>query len=542
MIFDDETQSAPTLRDYLLILKRRKWTFLLVVLLVPTVAVLVSMHQQKTYQATAKVLLSQQSLPSIVTGVQQPSTVDPARVAQTQAQLARVPRVTNRVLRAVPEAELTLRKFLAASTVSAGAGSDLLTFAVIHTNPDIAIRLANEYARAFTTYRRSLDSEQIRRTRDSVQKQLAELEAENQRGSPLYRSLVETDSQLRTIEALQTPPAVVAEEAERATKVGPKTARNTALALVLGLLLGLGIVFLVEALDTRVRSVEAIRDVLGMRLLGSLPAPPRKLRRNRLVMVDAPMTYEAEPFRALRAGLEFANSQVHARTIMITSALDGEGKTTTAANLAVALARAGRHVVLVDFDLRNPSVHKFFDLGEEPGLVDIDLGGPVLENASRETQVAAGHSAGQHLTAANGRAPHYGGKLEILQAEHILNGPDDLGSELEVARIVQNLGKDADVVLIDAAPLLPVGDSIALSAHVDALLLVVKLNTLRESALEDVHRILSSSPVHKLGFVLTGAQTAQGYHRYRYPTSRLPHISRTTTPDPTDIEKRQQSV
>ena len=131
----------------------------------------------------------------------------------------------------------------------------------------------------------------------------------------------------------------------------------------------------------------------------------------------------------------------------------------------------------------------------------------------------------------------------VLPAGHLLSGPDDLGDELVVAKVLQSLENNADLVLIDAAPLLPVGDSIALSAHVDGLLLVVRLNALRQSALEDVQRVLSSSPVPKLGFVLTGAKPEQTYQRYRYPTSRLPHISRSRNQDEIGVEKkRQQSL
>ncbi len=535
---DDELQVAPTLRDYLLVLRRRKWTIVLVVLLVPTFAVLFSLHQQSTYEAAAKVLLNQQSLPASLGGSSQQSYVDPARTAQTQAQLARVPEVTSRVLDAVPGADLTTEEFLKSSSVSAISGSDLLTFSVTYSDPDITERLATAYANAFTGYRQSLDAQQLEQTRASVEKQLAELDATGMKNTALYRSLVETDSELTTIEALRTPTAVVVDVAGQATKVGPRTTRNAVLGVVLGVVLGLGLVFLMEALDTRVRSAKTIREVLGVPLLGSLPPPPRRLRRNnRLVMLAAPMTYEAEPFRALRASLEFANSELQARTIMITSALDGEGKTTTAANLAVALARAGRRVVLVDFDLRNPSLHRFFDLGDGSQPVKIDLGTSVFESAPRVSQ-----AAGQHASSSNGRPAHYEGKLEVLQAESILNGPDDLGSDLEVARVVQGLSDDADVVLIDSAPLLSVGDSIALSAHVDALLLVVRLNTLKQSALEDVQRIVASSPVHKLGFVLTNAHLEQTYQRYRYPTSRLPHISRTRRTDDMAVEKHERSL
>ena len=128
--------------------------------------------------------------------------------------------------------------------------------------------------------------------------------------------------------------------------------RNGLIAFCLGLVLALIVVFLVDALDTRVRSVDTIRDALGLpsaRTFGH--APSRLRKRNGLVMLADPTSREAEPFRALRWSLDLANAEHGARTIMITSAVDGEGKSTTVANLAVALARAGRRVVLIDADL-----------------------------------------------------------------------------------------------------------------------------------------------------------------------------------------------
>ena len=158
------------------------------------------------------------------------------------------------------------------------------------------------------------------------------------------------------MQALQTPAASVVRQADGAVLTQPKTLRNVVLGLVVGLVLGLGLVFLREALETRARTAEEVSARLGgLPLLGRVPEPPRRLRRaGRLVMLEEPASVQAEAFRMLRAKLDFVTLDRDVRTIMVTSALEQEGKSTTVANLAVAFARAGKRVALVDLDLRRP--------------------------------------------------------------------------------------------------------------------------------------------------------------------------------------------
>ena len=121
-----------------------------------------------------------------------------------------------------------------------------------------------------------------------------------------------------------------------------------------------------EALDTRPRSADEIGERLGVPLLARLPRPPRKFRAPGRAL-GAPHGPQGEAFRMLKTNLEFVNVERGCRTIMITSAVKGEGKSTTVANLAVAMARAGRRVALVDLDVREPMLHRFFDLARKPG-------------------------------------------------------------------------------------------------------------------------------------------------------------------------------
>jgi polysaccharide biosynthesis transport protein len=477
---------VPSLLDYLRVLGRWKVLFILIVLLVPATAVAISLSQEPTYRASAEMYLDTHANSG---GTQY---IDPQRTAQTRAELARIPAVVDQVLKAVPNTGLDRTEFIESSDVSTTLGSDILTFTVENSDPTVARQLATTYAQAFTEYQEQLGSETV-----SVE---------------------------------------VVVPADEAPKVGPRTVRNGLLAFCLGLVLALVVVFLADALDTRVRSVDAIREALGLRFLGRLSTPPSRLRkRNELIMLADPTSRDAEQFRALRWSLDLANTEHGARTMMVTSAIDAEGKSTTVANLAVALSRAGRRVILIDADLAHPQLHLLFDVDQRPGLTDVELGDTWLVEALRPialTEDSPGHgdsSTGTDRT----------GSLEVLPAGSALQNPDELGFEEAVGQIVQRVRGRSDIVLVDAPPLLK-SNAIALSAHVDALVVVVRLKGLRESALRDLGWMLEASRATKLGFVVTGADKTESYGHYQRSVSRelrpkaRPRPTLAVSPSPED--------
>jgi tyrosine-protein kinase len=532
----DARREPRTLRDYLAVVRRRKWVILLAVVATPLAAVALAMRQEPMYAASAEVLLSRQNLANTLTGAQDPTLyLQAERFAQTQADLAEVGTVADRTLEALALRDRDARSILDEVSVKARANADILVFRALDASPTLAAQIATEYARQYTQYRKEIDTAALQRAEREVQRQLRALERADNTKSPLYVSLVDKNQQLRTMEALQTSNAFLFRPADKGVQVQPQPLRSLAMGLVLGILAGLGLAFLWEALDTRVRTAESVAEHLGLSLLARLPAPPRRFAgQNRLLMLDEPNDEEAEAFRMLRTNLEFANLDRGARTIMVTSALQGEGKSTTVSNLAVALARAGRHVVLVDLDLRRPSLHRFFDLGGKPGLTQVTLGRATLEEATLRVDL---DGRGGNLAQINGRVP---GTLEVLGTGPLPPNPGEFVGTRALQDVLAQLASRAHLVLIDAPPLLSLGDALALTAKVDALFVVSRLKVVKKALIDELKRVLDTCRAHKLGFVVTGANADDSYgYGYGYAE---PERSAPPLPDALELVREVKSA
>ena len=338
--------SHPTALRAVRILRRGWWIILLTTVAVAGAAYYQASRQQALYTASSQVLLKYQNLASGLTGIQDLSTVyqDPQRVAQTQTQIAMSPDVANRVVEAARIPGLTPGSFLGSASVTAATDADILNFDITYGDAETATKLATIHAEEFIRHRRELDTASIIAARKELRGRITELEQSGFKdSSPLVARLAENEQALRTMEALQTANASLLRPASGAAQIQPRTKRAVVLGVMLGLMLGIGLAFARDALDTRVRSATEIGDKLGTTLLARIAAPPRALRRkNRLVMIaESAQRVTRRRSACCVPNLEFVNLDRGARTIMVTSALEQEGKSTTVANLAVALARAG---------------------------------------------------------------------------------------------------------------------------------------------------------------------------------------------------------
>jgi len=507
-----------TLRDYLNVMRRRRWVLLLAIVVVPAGAVGLSMLQSPRYAASAEVLLSRQSLANSLSNVADPTyTLDPQWLVDTQTTVAQSPQIAAAAIAGAHLKHETPQQFLDASSVTAKTGTDVLVFRVSDRHPGEAARLATLYAQQYLVYSNNLSTRAIKSARQEVESKIATLEATGRSHSTYYADLLSKDQQLATYQALQTGNATLIKSADSATKTQPNPLRNGLLGLLVGIALGLGLAFLRDHLDTRIRSASEVSQRLGLPLLARLPEPPRSLRKhNQIVMIDEPTSPHAEPFRVLATNLEFVSHELQPRTIMVTSACQGEGKSTTAANLAVTIARTGRRVALVDLDLRRPFVHELFHVPPEPGLTTMALGHSTLEDALVSVPVGGGVATTSHGGSDTIAVENH---LQVLCSGRMPPNPGEFIRSRGVGRLIMHLSEVFDIVIVDAAPLLGLGDSLALIPRVDAVVLVAQLELLRRPTLDELHRVLEGSGANALGIVVTAAQredAGEAYGGYGY--------------------------
>ena len=385
----------------------------------------------------------------------------------------------------------------------------------------------NTYAEEFSRYKNELDTASVQAALRKVQATIDRLRAHNETGTSTYDDALSTRNRLQAFGSIVANSATVQSLASGAAQIRPRPKRNALIGALLGAFLGIGLAFLYEALDRRVRSEEDIEAVLGVPLLGRIPRPTRRLRKNnQLVMLADPQSIHAQTYRRLRTSLEFVNLERRAGVIMLTSALPQEGKSTTVANLAIALARAGRSVALVDLDLRRPILHTFFRTGNDNGLTDVVVHRTRLRHALRA--VALPNVGRLAPSPTNGRPPSNPGTnngrtqvecmLNVLPAGSIPPAADEFLENAGVGEVLDDLRNDFGVILLDTPPLLVVGDVMALSPKVDGIVIVTRLGIHRRQ-LEELARQLGTCRAPVLGFILTGAPHGDSYsYGYGYDT------------------------
>jgi capsular exopolysaccharide synthesis family protein len=486
------------LREYLRVVRVRKVEILLITAVVVATALVLSFRQTPIYEAQSRVLVNPTQTIATTVGVAQQPNLDTER----QQILSRV--VATRVQRALHTTQSgdQLLRHVAVDVVT-----DTTVLVVRYDSPDpqTAARLSNAFANAYIDYRigqaqgvftraatalqRRIDDLQHKiaalgariraakegRVRDSLQAQQQSLAA--QIGVLQQQMLTLQSNATSAQQAAQViQPAAVPSKPARPDKV-----RDGVVALFLGLALGVGFAFVRERLDNRIKSRGELEERLGAPVLASVPRVGGWTRRDNTVLVvrSDPKSPVAEAYGTLAANVQHAASLRDLQVVMVTSGVGSEGKTTTACNLALILARTGRRVILVSADLRRPRVHKFFGLANDAGLVDILEGRLPLERAVSR--------CGEE-------------NLRIVDAGPPPHDPVQLLGGGRAARAIGEIRSLADFVIVDSPPVLAVADASILAPVVDATLFVVDADTALRSVIDD-----SRAQLERAGATLLGA-------------------------------------
>ena len=503
-----ESRSAHGVLDGLAALVRRWRIVVPFAVVTPIVVFVLTAPTPAVYEASADVLLDRKG--QAISGLREVEwwEFDAARAVRTQAELARLPDVKRLAVAAAEDRGLPAGSLVGASDVTEDGLTDIMTFGVRDGDPEVAIALATIYAEQYVAHRRALETTAIRRAIGVVSDQLANARA---RGVPpdSYADLVRQLQRLHAGLATVAGNVQLVRPARTAARVEYTLWRDTLMALVLGLVTGIGLAGLAGLVDPRARSVEEISDQLGLPVLGRLPLQRRGARTSvATALLRGEDDAGAEAIRMLRIALEsVAGSQ---RIVMVTSSVAGEGKSTTAASLAVSLALAGRDVVLVDLDLRRPDLWRIFDLPKSPGIVEhgISLLTPTAGSALADS----------------GSAPDTRGSLRVVPAGNALAVNTEsivVGGSLRP--VLEALTTSADLVLVDGPPALQSADALALgSGVVDGFVLVAQTRRYRRRYAPELERFLARSSATPLGLVVLGTRQELEPARGAYAPVREP--------------------
>jgi capsular exopolysaccharide synthesis family protein len=521
------------LRAYLDVLVRR-WRVIAVVALVAVVAALIlSLRMDKEYRAHADILVGQPANQAYISDS-----------FSAYIQSFNAARSLNNEIQALESGNT--RDAVAAqydgpldpddvSVASVDTTSDVARVSATASDPKEVAKLVNTYVEVATQLRREQRTNDLLEARSQIQKQVTDLEAQiasirkpltdveaqlasnpgngalEQRASDLTTSLASRLNPLQTqlgvyqqqLQNLDVSAGIAETGGSRVLTaadvptdpVAPKPVQNAILALIVGLLLGVVVAFLRDNLDERIREMADLeRAAPGLPVLTGVPENRRDVSDSFVAVRDEPASAFAEAFRTLRTSLKFAGLDHPIRVLQVSSAVPGEGKTTTVANLAEAFAQGGERVAVVCCDLRRPRIQKRFGQSLGPGFTDVLLNEVPLASALRQVSE----------------------RLFLLPAGSMPPNPSELLSSTRASAVVDALAAEFDLVILDCTPILPVSDAMVVSRMADTTIVVVDARTTKRRMLHQAVGRLGQASAPIAGLVLNGIGPNSGAYDYAY--------------------------
>jgi capsular exopolysaccharide synthesis family protein len=462
------------LRDYITVL-RKGWALILVLALVGVAAAAAfSIAKHPQYAASAQVFVSTETSGSAA-DLAQGNTFTQQRVL-TYSNLVSTPIV---LLPVISSLKLNMTAAQLAQLVSADAPTNttLITINVTDPDPKQAADIANATSQSLTNV-------------------VQNIEATDANGQSTVK--------LTRVQEAQVP----------SKPVSPNVPVNIILGLLVGLALGVGIAVLRETLDNRVRTEDDVEKLSSAPIVGGIAFDSKASQRPLIVQAD-PRSPRAESFRTLRTNLQYLDLEGTARTFVMTSSVESEGKSTTVANLAIALDSAGFKVILIDADLRRPKIAQYMDLEGAAGLTDVLIGRAQLEDVAQ---------------------PWGRGDMAVLPAGPVPPNPSELLGSRAMQLLIERLEQEFDYVLFDAPPLLPVTDAAILAKKASGAIVVVASGRTHRNQFAGAISALENVGANVAGVVLTMMPTkgpgAYGYGRYGYAYGYGLDEPDDTTPTP----------
>ncbi len=528
------------LKDYLNVIFNRKWIIIGVAGLVVLGALILSLLQDPVYKSSALILVDtnqagETASDSVLSYMYNDSKTFISTQAKIIATRTMAQAVRDRLEYDYEEAAYKLEDgedvFIPAAIPSVGELQNSVTveraestnvFGISVTNGDkqLARDIAQTYADEYILDRQLSSIKQISDARKEVWNQIteletriadiadevkqyakdnipSELEAEAAQAVSLWGTLYEKYMSLRIAEALEQRGLEVIEVAEVGVKVSPRPVRNVILALFTGLLLGLGLAFLVDYLDSTLKTRDEMARAYDTTVIGEIARATSVGEEERgIFYFDQPDSAAAEGFRNLRTNLQFLNLEGDTKVLMVTSASPGEGKTSVAVNLAAALSEMNKRVLVVEADLRKPVLSRFLAKKPDKGITDVLMGSVAPEDA---------------VTPAGNE------NLAVLTAGVIPPNPAEIVSSHAMQELLARLSRDYDFVLVDAPPVLAASDAVAMASMMDGVILVASHGKANRDEARHTVELLSKVETRVLGVVINNVEPGKRYgYRYAY--------------------------
>jgi len=514
-----------SLRDPLRVLRHYRIAVIVLTLLGAGIAAGLSFSQEPSFVAKARVTFQEESRSNAEAGLAATQTQTAQQLAAEGASTMLSSEVLQRAKRRLRNGS-TVGQLRAMLSTSVDESSALVTVQAKAGDKQLAASLANEVARGAVTLQKNAERKRYERSAERVESQYEKLRDEGRSGTRTdiaLSTLLDRISTLRTL-SLNATPARLAESASvPASAVSPKPLRTTLLGGLIGLLLGIVFAFVRISLDRRLRDSDEIKETLDLPVVGMVRI---EALGNAAYIPNGrgPMTdQDVESFRILRTNLAFLDVDRPITSVLVTSPLPEEGKSTVASSLAAANAASGRRTLLVECDLRRPSLPARLSVKRSPGLTDYLAG----EASATEilqvvtlSEVDPVFKGGKGPAAGAGTASTVAGRLAVIAAGSRSVRPAELLGSQRFRDFLEQVCAAYDTVVLDTPPLLSVSDTLEIVPLVDSILLCIRADQTTRDEARAVKDALAQLPKRTTGIVVTGLKPGReqdyGYYSHEY--------------------------